>query len=112
MEEESIKYETYFKLIIATGMRRGECCGLKWCDVNLKEKSIHICRNMVQVTGEDIIVKKPKTASGDRYVYFSAEMASLLKEYHTFCKQETEAYDERKLTPNDYIFRRHGWNYP
>ena len=28
LEEESIKYETYFKLIIATGMRRGECCGL------------------------------------------------------------------------------------
>ena len=29
LEGESIKYETYFKLIIATGMRRGECCGLK-----------------------------------------------------------------------------------
>jgi integrase len=23
-------YETYFKLKFATGMRRGECCGLKW----------------------------------------------------------------------------------
>ena len=28
LEKESIKYETYFKLIIATGIRRGECCGL------------------------------------------------------------------------------------
>lgn len=28
LENESIKYETYFKLIIATGMRRGECCAL------------------------------------------------------------------------------------
>ena len=78
LEEESIKYETYFKLIIATGMRRGECCGLKWCDVNFKEKSIHICRNVEKVTGEDIIVKEPETASGDRYVYFPAEMAILL----------------------------------
>lgn len=112
LEEESIKYETYFKLIIATGMRRGECCGLKWCDVNFNEKSIHICRNVVKVTGEDIIVKEPKTASGDRYVYFSAEMASLLKEYHTFCEQETETYDERELTPDDYIFRRHGMELP
>ncbi len=112
LEEESIKYETYFKLIIATGMRRGECCGLKWCDVNFNEKSIHICRNVVKVTGEDIIVKEPKTASGDRYVYFSAEMASLLKEYHTFCEHETETYDERELTPDDYIFRRHGMELP
>ena len=29
LEEESLKYEAYFKLIIATGMRRGECCGLQ-----------------------------------------------------------------------------------
>ena len=112
LEEESIKYETYFKLIIATGMRRGECCGLKWCDVNFKEKSIHICRNVVKVTGEEIIVKEPKTASGDRYVYFSAEMASLLKEYRKFCEQETETYDGRKLTADDYIFRRHGMELP
>ena len=33
LEKESIKYETYFKLIIATGMRRGECCALKWEDI-------------------------------------------------------------------------------
>ena len=60
LEEESIKYETYFKLIIATGMRRGECCGLKWKDVDFPEKSIHVCRNVVKVTGEDIIVKGAK----------------------------------------------------
>ena len=88
LEKESIKYETYFKLIIATGMRRGECCGLKWKDVDFFEKSIHICRNVVKVTGEDIIVKEPKTAAGERYVYFSLEMASLLKEYRSFCQGE------------------------
>ena len=112
LEEESIKYETYFKLIIATGMRRGECCGLKWKDVDFFEKSIHICRNVVKVTGEDIIVKEPKTAAGDRYVYFSLEMASLLKEYRSFCQGELELHEGRSLTPEDYIFRRHGENLP
>ena len=33
LENESIKYETYFKLIIATGMRRGELCALRWEDI-------------------------------------------------------------------------------
>ena len=33
LEAVSILYETYFKLIIATGMRRGECCALKWEDI-------------------------------------------------------------------------------
>ena len=112
LEEESIKYETYFKLIIATGMRRGECCGLKWKDVDFGEKSIHICRNVVKVTGEDIIVKEPKTAAGERYVYFSLEMASLLKEYRAFCERELELHEGRELTSEDYIFRRHGADLP
>ena len=37
---------------------------MKWKDVDFTEKSIHICRNVVKVTREDIIVKKPKTAAG------------------------------------------------
>ena len=74
LENESLKYETYYKLIIATGMRRGECCGLKWSDIDYEKNSIHIQRNVVKITGEEIIVKDTKTAAGDRYVYFSPEI--------------------------------------
>ena len=112
LEEESLKYETYFKLIIATGMRRGECCGLQWGDINWQERSIHIQRNVVKVTGEDIIIKETKTAAGDRYVYFSLEMKSLLKEFQRECAWEAETYDNRKLEDTDYIFRRHGYRLP
>ena len=112
LEEESLKYETYFKLIIATGMRRGECCGLQWGDVNWQERSIHIQRNVVKVTGEGIFAKETKTAAGDRYVYFSLEMESLLKEFQRECAWETETYDGRKLEDADYVFRRHGYRLP
>ena len=112
LEDESLKYETYFKLIIATGMRRGECCGLQWGDINWQERSIHIQRNVVKVTGEDIIVKETKTVAGDRYVYFSLEMESLLKEFQRECAWEAETYDNRKLEDTDYIFRRHGYRLP
>ena len=112
LEEESLKYEAYFKLIIATGMRRGECCGLQWGDINWQERSIHIQRNVVKVTGEDIIVKETKTVAGDRYVYFSLEMESLLKEFQRECAWEAETYDNRKLEDTDYIFRRHGYRLP
>ena len=106
LEQESLKYETYFKLIIATGMRRGECCGLKWGDINYAERSIHICRNVVKVSHEDIVVKPPKTKAGNRYVYFTQEMESLLREHYKNCVYETETYDKRRLTDNDFIFRR------
>ena len=112
LEGESIKYETYFKLIIATGMRRGECCGLKWCDIDWEQRSIHICRNAVKVTDEEIFVKEPKTRAGDRYVYFSAEMESLLREYQKECRYITETYDQRQLTADDFLFRRQGAQLP
>ena len=112
LENESIKYELYYKLIIATGMRRGECCGLKWKDIDYTNRTIHICRNVVKVSREDIIVKSPKTASGDRYVYFSKEMESLLKEFQRECAWKTDAYDQRELTEDDYIFRRQGEQLP
>ena len=112
LEEESIKYETYFKLLIATGIRSGECCGLKWCDFDFAGRKLHICRNVVKVTGEKIEVKEPKTASGNRYVYFSSEMESLLTEYHKVCQWETEAHEQRQLTDDDYVFRRQGLPLP
>ena len=107
LENESIKYETYYKLIIATGMRRGECCGLKWSDIDYERNSIHIQRNVVKITGEDIIVKDTKTAAGDRYVYFSPEMESLLKEYYRECVWQADAYEDRQLTTDDFVFRKH-----
>ena len=55
LESVSILYETYFKLIIATGMRRGKCCALKWADINYAERSIHVCRNAVKTTVGEII---------------------------------------------------------
>ena len=112
LEGESIKYKTYFKLIIATGMRRGECCGLKWCDIDWEQRSIHICRNAVKVTDEEIFVKEPKTRAGDRYVYFSAEMESLLREYRQECAYITETYDQRQLTADNFLFRRQGARLP
>ena len=105
-------HETYFKLIIATGMRRGECCALKWEDINYAERSVHVCRNAVKTTGDEIIVKAPKTTAGNRYVYFSAEMESLLREYEAFCASETERYDRREQTKDDYVFRRKGMKLP
>ena len=58
------------------------------------------------------IVKAPKTKAGNRYVYFSAEMESLLREYEAFCAAETEHYDRRKQTKDDYVFRRKGMKLP
>lgn len=105
LEGQSLKYETYFKLVLATGMRRGEACGLRWSDINWKKRSIHIQRNVVKLSHEPIFVKPPKTASGDRVVYISKEMAKLLKSWKQQCMWERKQNDE-VLQEDDYLFRQ------
>ena len=39
-------------------------------------------------------------------------MESLLREYEAFCAAETERYDKRKQTKDDYVFRRKGMKLP
>lgn len=79
LEGQSLKYEVYFKLILATGMRRGEACGLRWSDIDWRQRALHIRRNVVKLSGQPILVKEPKTRAGVRVVYLSKELCKLLR---------------------------------
>ncbi len=50
-----------------TGMRRGEVCGLRWSDLDLKAGTASVQRARVIVGGE-VAVSPPKTARGRRVV--------------------------------------------
>lgn len=106
LEQCSIKHETFYKLVLATGMRRGEACGLTWSDIDWREHSVHIHRNVVKVSHMDTVVKEPKTRAGDRVDYLSPEMISLLREYRTFCEEHCLNYSLRPLSEEDFLFRR------
>ena len=40
-------------------------------------------------------------------MYFSPEMESLLKEYRRECVWQADAYENRALTEDGFVFRRH-----
>ncbi len=100
-------HQADIKLVLATGMCRGEACGLRWSDINRKKRSIHIQRNVVKLSREPIFVKPPKTASGDRVVYVSKEMAKLLKSWKQQCAWLRQQAGET-LQEDDYLFRQPG----
>lgn len=60
---------------------------------------------MVKLSREPIFVKPPKTASGDRVVYVSKEMAKLLKSWKQQCAWERQQAGET-LQEEDYLFRQ------
>ena len=106
-EKENILYETYFKIILATGMRRGECCGLRWSDINYEDECITVQRNVVSLRGGGVLVKAPKTKVSYRNIYVSAQLLVLIKEYRSWVEKNRWPKDARAMTDDDYMFTRH-----
>ena len=105
-EGQRMKYETYFKLVLATGLRRGEACGLKWSDINWRKRTIHVQRGVVKLSHQESITKDPKTSSGDRMVYLSKEMCQLLKAWRKECEWDREQTANETVDEEDYLFRQ------
>ena len=105
-EGQSMKYETYFKLVLATGLRRGEACGLKWSDINWSKRTIHVQRGVVKLSHQESITKDPKTSSGDRMVYLSKEMCQLLKAWRKECEWDRAQTANETVDEDDYLFRQ------
>lgn len=66
-------------LAVNTGMRRGELLGLRWSDVNFREKTIYIRQTLVQTT-EGTVFKPPKTKASIRSIEIFDDDVAVLKE--------------------------------
>lgn len=66
------------RLALATGMRRGEMCALRWSDIDLDTGIIHVSRTVVRV-GASEYEKKPKTAKSIRSIRMTKSLWEELK---------------------------------
>lgn len=67
-------------LALQTGMREGEICALRWKDVDFKNGSIHVTKNMQCLNGE-IILKDPKTKKSKRNIALMKSTIDILKNH-------------------------------
>ena len=107
LEGESIKYETYFKLIIATGMRRGECCGLKWCDIDWEQRKLTICKTMeFRYEQQYWRAGPPKTKKSYRTIPLTNRAYQILQELYLGRQYRKESPElQKRLT---YLDRKTG----
>lgn len=73
-------WREFFNLELHTGMRRGELCGLRWCDVNFEKNTVSVNQVISRLgSGKGYIVKEPKTTSSIRTIVVSKDMIGSLK---------------------------------
>lgn len=56
-----------YRLLLVTGMRRGEAVGLRWQDVDLDGRCLFVVQQITEIRGRGV-VGKPKTKRGSRVI--------------------------------------------
>jgi integrase len=67
-------------VLATTGMRRAECLGLRWRDVELDAGRAHVSQTVIMV-GHDAVVGSPKTARSRRTVALDPGTVAVLHEH-------------------------------
>ena len=65
--DDDLEMVAFTMLLIFTGARNGEICGIRWENVNFKTSEIFLCNNLHQVTGEGVI-EGPLKNKGNRLI--------------------------------------------
>jgi integrase len=70
---------TLWRLLLVTGLRRGELCGLRWIDLDTVLGTLHICRQrVVEEPSSQVREKRPKSENGDRKLILDEQTLSQL----------------------------------
>jgi len=83
-----VKWKTAVMLLLYSGIRRGEFCGLEWKDVDFKNCLIHIRRTSQYISGIGVIEKDTKNISSERVMKLPQDMFNLFNQYRKWQVQE------------------------
>lgn len=103
LDSEPLFWKALFNVLITRGLRRGECVGLEWGDINPEKMLLKISRNVTidKNSPEKINIGSTKTGEA-RTVPLSYRVYGLLMQL----KREHEERFQVKLLPSAYIFCR------
>lgn len=92
------------QLLITTGLRRGECIGLQWQDIDFDQGTLSVRRSVIYNGEVGIIVSEPKTPKSVRVVPLMPKTIEMLRRLYTL---QTMQYRDTDLK-GSYLFCKKG----
>ncbi len=86
--KEDELWHDFFYTEITTGLRRGELCGLKWCDFNETTGQLNVVRTVTTRKGGGLKAGETKTEKGTRTIYLPPSTVKLLSDRKTKVSSE------------------------
>lgn len=87
---DSHRLAAAYLLAATTGMRRGEVLGLRWQDVDLTARHLHVRQTVLSVNYE-ITFGQPKTKRGERRIALDTATVQILREHRVRQDRERAA---------------------
>lgn len=103
LEEEPLFWKAFVNILITCGLRRGECVGLQWGDIDAERLTLAISRNVTVDTNAPDKIRIGATKTGEeRTVPISPRIYGLLMQL----KHEHEEKMKMIMSPGVFIFCR------
>lgn len=94
-QEKHIQFVIPIKLMLFTGMRIAEIHGLRWSDIDLDNRIIHVRRNRLYAQGFGWYEKLPKTKTSFRDVPILQTLIADLETYKDWFRQADSDFDNK-----------------
>ncbi len=106
-EKADKPFDVLIPLLILTGMRRGEACGLEWRDIDFDKNLIHIMRSSLYLPEKGVFESTPKTISSKRVIHIDEDLNALLQGHKKWqeaqaAKLGSEWEDSGRVITTDY----------
>ncbi|MEE1016110.1 MAG: site-specific integrase [Ruminococcus sp.] len=105
------KQDDFYELALlelATGMRRGEICALKWSDLDFETGALHIQRQAYHVD-HGVVISEPKTKQSCRSIILPPSVLNVLRQYRETVDSEwmfpSPVKEGKPLNPNG-VYRK------
>lgn len=88
LDKEDIQNRTIVKLLLFSGMRRGELCGLCWSDIDLDNAVIQISRSSLYIPGKGVFTDETKNESSVRAIKIPADAVQMLRAFRSWQNEQ------------------------
>ena len=109
------RYHSIFTVMLGTGLRVGELCGLRWRDVDIEKRVIDVNHNLVLIKAikngpkEHLAISLPKSKAGIRQVPMMYPVIEALMDEYEWAKQK-DFKSETVDGYTDFIFTKRNGN--
>ena len=100
LADSPLDFHCMLHLLLTSGIRRGECLGLQWKDLDERRATLTIERSAVYTPETGITISTPKTADSIRTIPIMPTTLRLLQQL----KKQTKAEHRNTVLQNAFIF--------